>query len=427
MAWPSRLQRSVKYLKKHWRQFLLSSPFVIWGLIKKAVSPLLEDRVIGAVNAFVDRRASGFWESVRPALLFAIEHPWLILVLFVVMLIGHAYWSSGATNRTADSLPDDKTDEVMPEHRPRIFPVSYEKNEQNGRFGLFLRNPGYDALEVHIPSVQVRPSAYMLTFPQQLSLLSERDGKGFLEGWLEDQTNTLPGRDGGSLHEVMRKSDIDAVEFSVHYKDTDFREFRTKCIIERTNRTRSGLQVRALKQELIRHKTETTRSELVITPTDPLIYLNAIEIRHDDFSSSTAFVLENRGGSVAHLIHIARGETRFGYRKVRFAPKDNLAVGKPTEIFPLIDNTRTGLKNDIIPVLLEEINARGSAEGTFVENLGFSFVISHQSFDQKTFEVSVDVNFKSIRYLYRSRHPNLAKNDPEEIFQITHSGFKRLS
>src|SRR5689334_15668497 len=100
MPLPVRLQRSVHYLKKNWKQFLLPSPLAVWGLLKKIVNPLLEDRVIGAVNAFVDRRASGFWEMVRPILLFIIGHPWLILVLVMAVLIGHAYWSSGATNTT---------------------------------------------------------------------------------------------------------------------------------------------------------------------------------------------------------------------------------------------------------------------------------------------------------------------------------------
>jgi hypothetical protein len=59
------------------------------------------------------------------------------------------------------------------------------------------------------------------------------------------------GFDGSSLHDVMRNADVDHLNFSILYKDTNFLKCKTKCIIERTNRTRNGLEVRATGQELI--------------------------------------------------------------------------------------------------------------------------------------------------------------------------------
>ncbi len=138
----------------------------------------------------------------------------------------------------------------LPENRPRVLPKEYGKHEQLGSHGLFVRNPGYDALEVRIPSVLIGTSMYRLIFPERLAILSERDSVRFLEASLQHM-EMLPGVDGSSLHDVMRKADVDHLNFSILYKDTDFLKYKTKCIIERTNRTRNGLEVRATGQELI--------------------------------------------------------------------------------------------------------------------------------------------------------------------------------
>jgi hypothetical protein len=49
----------------------------------------------------------------------------------------------------------------------------------------------------------------------------------------------------------MAFSGVEAMEFSILYKDTDFRQYQTRCVIERTNRTRNGLEVKAISQEII--------------------------------------------------------------------------------------------------------------------------------------------------------------------------------
>ncbi len=43
----------------------------------------------------------------------------------------------------------------------------------------------------------------------------------------------------------MRLSDVEAIGFYITYKDTDLRPKKTECVIERTNRERHGLSVRA--------------------------------------------------------------------------------------------------------------------------------------------------------------------------------------
>jgi hypothetical protein len=126
------------------------------------------------------------------------------------------------------------------------------KAEKDSRYGLYIRNPGYDALDVEIPSVRIGQSEYSLVFHERLAQFGERSGNAFLEAWLEPvQGKKLPLRGGGDLHEIMRISDTEVVAFGIVYKDTDFRSYRTKCAIARTNRSRNGLEVKATSQELV--------------------------------------------------------------------------------------------------------------------------------------------------------------------------------
>lgn len=137
-----------------------------------------------------------------------------------------------------------QTSEIeLPEVRPKIVPVDYCKNEKNNLYGLHLRNSGYDALDVEIPDVPIGKSGYILEFPGRLALLGERSGIGFLEAWLKHET--LPELDGGQLHEVMSKAGVESINLSVVYKDTDLHPKKTECAIDRTNRERHGLSVRA--------------------------------------------------------------------------------------------------------------------------------------------------------------------------------------
>jgi hypothetical protein len=138
-----------------------------------------------------------------------------------------------------------QTSEIeLPEVRPKIVPVDYCKAEKNNLYGLHLRNSGYDALDVEIPDVPIGKSGYTLEFPGRLALLGERSGIGFLEAWLKHET--LPGLDGSQLHEVMRKAEVESIDLSVVYKDTDLRPKKTECALDRTNRERHGLSVRAI-------------------------------------------------------------------------------------------------------------------------------------------------------------------------------------
>src|SRR5207237_7571017 len=103
------------------------------------------------------------------------------------------------------------------------------------------------ALEVHIPTVAVASSGYMLVFPAKLTQFGERDHKRFMEAWLEH--STLPGRDGCELFNVMRAADIDSFALAICYKDLDSVWYKSTCRIERD--VQSGLRVLFLGQELL--------------------------------------------------------------------------------------------------------------------------------------------------------------------------------
>ena len=175
----------------------------------------------------------------------------------------------------------------------------------------------------------------------------------------------------------------------------------------------------------------TTASDdkgLEIKDNDPRIYLIAIRDRRDRVPPGTPFVVKNRGKHVAHRIHIAKGQLKLGYRTVGFVPVDNLGAEDEAEILPWTGNSSIA-KHDIFHVLMEDVEARAKAKGERVlpENFGLSFVITHESFDGHKFEVAVDVVFKVTKYLYRSNHPDSAAAFPEDISEIRHSKFRRLS
>jgi hypothetical protein len=129
------------------------------------------------------------------------------------------------------------------EIRPRVVPTGYNKAEGRLQMGLYLRNSGYDALDVEVPPVSVGTSGYTLEFLGRLPQLGERTGIAFLEAWLNHATR--PGLDGSQLHNVMCEAQLESVNFTIVYKDTDLQPKKTECVIERTNRERNGISVRA--------------------------------------------------------------------------------------------------------------------------------------------------------------------------------------
>jgi hypothetical protein len=156
---------------------------------------------------------------------------------------------------------------------------------------------------------------------------------------------------------------------------------------------------------------------------DPRIYLLAILDKADSFSKETPFVVENRGGSVAHGVHIR--SLQFGYVSVNFAPVDNIAVNEKAEALPWVQSATTTDQHNIFRVLDDAWNEKGKAQGMLDENFGVSFSIAWANFaGSKRFEVDVDLVYQPIKRQFAERH----KQSPKpEVFGIRHSGFRRVS
>jgi hypothetical protein len=165
-------------------------------------------------------------------------------------------------------------------------------------------------------------------------------------------------------------------------------------------------------------------SGTLISESDPRVYL--VEIREEDDAQGgvrTVFVIENRGGAVAHDVHIQ--SLKLGYRTVNFAPVDSIAVGGKGEILPWPEQVGPN-KNNLLVFLDEdsEMKARVEHRGP-PEFYNFMLELTHTNFSRKRkFSVSILVTYK-IQSRLRSR----LRNEKESgFFQIvSHSGFKLLS
>src|SRR6266571_6174373 len=77
---------------------------------------------------------------------------WL-LVGIALSLLGWK-WSWIRTKLGMPAPVAARVERALPERPPCVLPKDYGKNENRlSSYGLFLRNPGYDATSVHIPSV----------------------------------------------------------------------------------------------------------------------------------------------------------------------------------------------------------------------------------------------------------------------------------
>jgi len=241
--------------RKSWWWVLLVGPVCgfLWLLVM--------DRVISATNRYIDQHVS--LASIRPAVLSLWGSPFIhpimvgfaIFLAAILSLLGHAYIETRPKKRDHRGHEGQKQKETrekavaeqLPEHRPRVIPSEYGRNPERGSYGLYIVNPGYMALEVHIPTAAVASSGYMLVFPAKLTQFGERDHKRFMEAWLEH--STLPGRDGCELFNVMRAADTDSFALAICYKDLDSVWYKSNCRIERD--VQSGLRVIFLGQELL--------------------------------------------------------------------------------------------------------------------------------------------------------------------------------
>jgi hypothetical protein len=308
----------------------------------------------------------------------------------------------------------------LPENRPCVIPAGYGKNKEQksySSYGLFVRNPGYDALEVQIPDALVGISGYTLVFPERLSVFCERDHIRFIESFLEHET--MPGLDGGQLHDVMRKASVELFSFGIYYQDTGFLWYRTNCVVERTNRARNGLEVRTISQELTAPPTQEP-TPLVVADSDPHVY---IEPLNDEWvrSGNLPFLLQNRMGSIAHNIRIQ--PLTIGKTEISFPPLAHLDVNGQHKILPNIEGGLFQL-HDILSPLSKAWQAQGEPN----EDFKFSLVVEYTDVTKiKQFQATADLTYQSVQHLIVGNNALKAQVHSYEIIRLDDTTFKRLS
>ena len=136
---------------------------------------------------------------------------------------------------------------TLPPYRPVVAPHGYGQEEYKV-YGLFLGNDGYAAYDVSIPAVLIGSTMSKLTFSRKLARLIDKDGKQFFEAAIEHPDR--PARDGEHLFREMVKARVLTLNVGIVYKDTDFRWYRSNCLIKHEARE-VGLSVSFVSQELI--------------------------------------------------------------------------------------------------------------------------------------------------------------------------------
>ena len=168
---------------------------------------------------------------------------------FVVILGLGLSWSTFAAWRDEHTIRLKA--EASQGNRPFIGPRNYKRREDQ-RVGLTVSNSEYAAYDVHIPDAPIGDSGYLLQFEGMFAQVLHNE-EAFFETWLETRAG-LPGEDGSQLFEVMRKANIESVNFGILSKDTNPTPnwYRDNCVIRRDNqRHRSGLVLRHVNQEVI--------------------------------------------------------------------------------------------------------------------------------------------------------------------------------
>lgn len=189
----AKVTKWLRYARKHpWQAvgllMFLTIPTVVFHLFLRQVEDWEDE--------FIRKHGDSQGPYIVTGLVdFLARHPvWSIgifAVSVVLALLIHAYISTHPyfdfEKETASSIPSgmNTTDSLpavipmrksLPEHRPHVVPSAYKRKSRGSpSFGLFVVNPGYMALDIHIPSVPIGgESMYTLVFHERLAQLGER-------------------------------------------------------------------------------------------------------------------------------------------------------------------------------------------------------------------------------------------------------------
>ena len=290
--------------------------FLLFGIIPLAIFHLLQRQIEVWEDAYLDKHGTSTAASAFVVVVdFIAHHPiWSIILFAVSVILGlliHAYIATHPFHEyEKEAVSHDRPEESgspegqkqrethgkpvagqLPEYRPLVIPAEYGRNSERSSYGLFIVNPGYTALEVHIPTVGVASSGYTLVFPPKLTQFGERDHKCFMEAWLEHPT--LPGRDGGQLSNVMRTANIDSLNFVIRYKDLDSVWYKSNCRIELDVSLQSGLRAIFLGQALLGDNPEELQES---PPSAEMIHAVHVELTPSQGQADRMYLeVENSG------------------------------------------------------------------------------------------------------------------------------------
>jgi hypothetical protein len=222
----------------------------------------LVTKSIGAVvlvTAFVST-AAFYWDEIAAPLIPGVERPkvieailWLpwygwslIGLVILIALIGEHAFKLISNAEVALEAQLART-----EATPEVRPVGYGKAEDGINSGIFLRS-GYDAYQVRIPRAPIGNSGLVIDVPDRLANLGERDHRKFLSVWLEDETKSRSGCDGGQLYSFMSFNGIPNVPFKILFEDGKFNTWAVDCEFLISDPP-GKLWVRALRQYEVKH------------------------------------------------------------------------------------------------------------------------------------------------------------------------------
>lgn len=305
--------------------------------------------------------------------------------------------------------------DALPAQRPIVIPTGYGRSA-DGYAGLFVKNEGEPAFDVSIPGIIPIGHSKMSSW-NALPHFDKADGEKLFDVQIEMGNGV--GTFGTGLRDELIRANREAVEVPIRYKDFNNQWYLTICSLER--HFQLGIYARFVRQELAPPPIEDVPSKLALSSEDPRIYL---EPNNDEFipSGKMPFVVENRGGDVAHDVQFA--PLVIGKKTVTFGKLGQLDRNKPQTIFPHVDSSSPFFHDNIVSPLGDAWNEQGD----LAEEFPFQIVIDYSNFSgERRFQALVQMTYLPFaeRIAVRGAFANPRK--PVQIVRVDKTEFRRLA
>lgn len=128
---------------------------------------------------------------------------------------------------------------------PLATPYSYLIDPR--RSGFMIRNSGYDGFDIHIPPVPFEAAGCVLSVPEIIPELGERDSPRFVEALLDFGAGRV--LEGSHLPDVMDDCQVTTLKFKIICRASNQHSYIHNCLIVRDKNTASGIRVQYVNQE----------------------------------------------------------------------------------------------------------------------------------------------------------------------------------